>query len=118
VIRLDQWSEAEVLEFAGRVGGERDMERLRLMRGAEPQWEPEPPFRLENLDLLSLTGDELFPFAQMLQQELRRLREVLHVAVAQLAQQRRRPDARVRSFRPSPPNQYKERAANESHDSR
>jgi hypothetical protein len=126
VIPLDEWSEAELSEFAGIVGGERTMARERFMRRAEPAWESEPPFRLEDLDLLSLTSDEVFPFAQMLQKELRRLREVLHVSVEQLAaahrklNQRHKNDGRSlgQEAPASPPNQIGSRAANVSNDSR
>lgn len=80
---LADWTEQELLDYgrAGILPGQ----QLRPLEEWRIKWEPEPPFRLEDLDMLSLTGDEVFPFGLMLQQELRRVREVLHVAVAELA---------------------------------
>jgi hypothetical protein len=72
-------TDAELLAYFGTP------DRPRPLEESDIRWDSEPEYQLERLDLLGLTPDEIVYVAFLLQSALRDMRQLVHVAVAELA---------------------------------
>ena len=76
---LADWTEQELRDYG--VGAFDPYE----LQESQIQWLPDPPFRLEEIDLLGLTPDEIVRVAFLMQTALRDARQLIHIAVEQIA---------------------------------
>jgi hypothetical protein len=92
---LAEWTEQELLDYGrdGIMPG-----HLRALEEQAIQWLPEPPFRIEEIDLLGLTPDEIVRVAFLMQTVLRDARQLIHVVVEQLARITRERDSARRQL--------------------